>query len=206
MERSKLENTVEQRFLDDVAHHEIEIVHDKGVVRHLRFRGSMCHYWFDLITWNNVLCINGDCGTYVFSRIEDMFKFFRMNQNDWNYNSNGLSINSEYWHEKCISESKAEKIRSFSSEKFEKAVREYFTEQSCNLDGSAQEELWAEIVDEVLWAENNHDAHTALRDFKHLDFEFVDTWEWDFTEYTTSYLWCLYAIVWGIRKYDESGR
>ena len=75
----------EQRFLDDVKNHQISIIKDDGLHRFIRFkRPDSTSYWFDLITWPEFLCISGDCGTYVFSRTEDMFKFFRMNDNDFN--------------------------------------------------------------------------------------------------------------------------
>jgi hypothetical protein len=34
--------------------------------------------------------------------------------------------------------------------------------------------------------------------------ELTDLWEYDFKSYTFHYIWCLYAIVWGIRTYDLS--
>ncbi len=69
----------EARFLKDVANHEMQIIRDDGVQRHLRFKkpGTMC-YHFDLITWGGHLCYTGDMGTYVFTRVHDMFDFFRM--------------------------------------------------------------------------------------------------------------------------------
>ncbi len=85
----------EERFLKDISDHELIIVRDNGLDKHLRFRNrSGCSsYWFDIITYSGRLIIDGDCGTYIFARIEDMMDFFRIKSNDWNYNKNGLSIN-----------------------------------------------------------------------------------------------------------------
>ena len=65
-------------FLRDVAEHEMIVVRDDGVHRHIRFKkpGTSCMH-FDLITWPGYLCYTGDMGTYVFSRLTDMFEFFR---------------------------------------------------------------------------------------------------------------------------------
>lgn len=70
----------EERFLRDVAKHEMTVIRDDGVHRHIRFKqpdsGMM---FFDLITWPGFLCYCGDMGTYVFQRTQDMFGFFRKN-------------------------------------------------------------------------------------------------------------------------------
>jgi hypothetical protein len=34
-------------------------------------------------------------------------------------------------------------------------------------------------------------------------FEFTDSWEWNYREYTYRYIWCCYALAWAIKKYDE---
>lgn len=77
------DNNEEQRFLNDVANHEMIIIRDDGVNRHVRFKrpNSSCMY-FDLITWPGHLCYTGDMGSYVFRRLEDMFEFFRTDRND----------------------------------------------------------------------------------------------------------------------------
>jgi hypothetical protein len=35
-------------------------------------------------------------------------------------------------------------------------------------------------------------------------FRFTDFWEVNLHEYTYRFIWCCYAMVWGIRKYDEA--
>lgn len=80
-------------FEDDTKDHKMEVVRDDGLYRHLKFRGKDGICWFDLVTWPHVLTIHGDCGTFVFTRIEDMFQFFR-----------GPTINPSYWSEKVVAE------------------------------------------------------------------------------------------------------
>lgn len=35
-------------------------------------------------------------------------------------------------------------------------------------------------------------------------FEFTDFWEMDCTEYIYHFIWCCYALAWGIQMYDEA--
>ncbi len=82
----------EEQFLKDVAGHKMRIHRDDGLYRHLEFRGPQgWHHWFEVVTWPNGLIIRGDMGNWAFSRIEDMFSFFR-----------GQRINPGYWQEKLL--------------------------------------------------------------------------------------------------------
>ena len=92
----------EERFLSDVANHTMEVITDDGVNRMLRLTNNgSAVYHFTIVTWPGYLAISGDCGDYLFSRIEDMFGFFRMRDNDFNKRSDRkLSINPIYWEEK----------------------------------------------------------------------------------------------------------
>ena len=124
----------EERFLKDVAEHTMEVVQDDGLNRFLRFRKKgTSAYWFDIVTWQGILVINGDCGTYMFSRIPDMFNFFRMSPNDWNYNKDGLCINPSYWGEKLLAVSNNSgsgegAIMKFSESLFLQQAKSWFDE------------------------------------------------------------------------------
>lgn len=67
------ESEVKDRFLRDIQEHELTVIRDDGVYRHLRFQkpGTSVMY-FDLITWPGHLCFTGDMGSYLFSRVRDM--------------------------------------------------------------------------------------------------------------------------------------
>lgn len=145
----------EERFLKDVAQHKMTILRDNGIDRHLRFkRESGSSYWFDIITYSGRLIIDGDCGTYVFVRIEDMFEFFRTKRNDWNYNKDGLSINPQYWGEKLRAVDNCGygkgNIKEFSKDIFKAKVKEYF-------DRHFEEEIETEkgLLEEVEGIESN---------------------------------------------------
>ena len=46
-------------------------------------------------------------------------------------------------------------------------------------------------------------GNAAAKSYLAGNLEFYDFWETDLEEYTFRYLWCLYAIVWGITQYDK---
>jgi len=197
----------EEEFLREVTKHGIEIIADSGIHRHVIFKNpESSNCWFELITWPGTLCINGDCGTYVFSRLPDMFQFFRQKSGEY-----FLSINPHYWGEKLQSVDRCSGFVEFDSDAFRKRVKEHFDsfmESHEEIDDEQKDKLWEEIDWDVLHnLENEREAYRAMHDFSHKigdkTFEFTDFLDGGGTEtYTARYLWCLYAIVWGIRQYD----
>lgn len=198
----------EERFLSDVEEHEISIIRDDGVNRHVRFqRPGSWSYKFDLITWPGHLCITGDCGTYVFSRINDMFEFFRTEQSYRDaHPENKLFINTGYWGEKLLSICRQGGYQEFDEEEFdEEAFREriaVYTSDNDSLPEGLQEEIDAWVLSEI--DNGGEAAYAAAYNFEYEGFQFVDFFDGGGTEkYTFHYVWCLYAIAWGIQKYDK---
>ena len=205
----------EQRFLDDVKNHQISIIKDDGLHRFIRFKrpDNSTSYWFDLVTWPGFLCISGDCGTYVFSRTEDMFGFFKMRDGDFNKKKDRLlNINPGYWGEKLEAIGKRGYME-FDSKEFEDKVKRCF--ESCfeseDYSDEVKKKVWREIQSDVLfYSDDENEANKAAHDFIYdlpdgEKFEFVDFWDYGRAgRFTWHYIWCLYAIVWGIIKYDEA--
>ena len=68
---ARKQSCTEERFLKDAAAHQMEVLRDDGVNRHLRFKNpESSAYWFEIITWPGTLCIDGDMGTFVFRRLQ----------------------------------------------------------------------------------------------------------------------------------------
>ena len=87
-----------ERFLKDVKTHEMHIMLDNGLYRHVRFkRPNTGTYYFDLVTWAGHLVICGDAGDFHFSREEDMFGWFNHNIYDFDHEH---IINPQYWGQK----------------------------------------------------------------------------------------------------------
>lgn len=197
---------MEKAFLDDVRNHSIEIIANDEKHRHIRFKNpASTNCWFELITWPGTLCINGDCGTYVFSRLNDMFQFFRQKNGD-----DSLLINSHYWAEKLQAVDQSSGVTKFDPDKFRARVENHFdsfVESSLQIED--QNSLWESIESDVLsYSDYEHEAYQAVANFSSdiggETFEFVDFFDGGGTEtFTDRYLWCLYAIVWGIKQYDK---
>jgi hypothetical protein len=217
----------EQEFLNEVREHQLIVICDDGVNRHLRFKrpGTSCMH-FDLITWPGYLCYTGDMGTYVFRRLEDMFEFFRTDADSAWLKSKGmtLGINLGYWTEKLVAvdgNRGGGKVKEFDVDKFKRVINEYRVQWMRNakadatLDKEGRRELWEAVDDEVLChtEDGGERAQIAAYDFCHdphanpkkpYGWSFQDLFEHDFTEFTHSIVWCSYALAWGIKAYDKN--
>jgi hypothetical protein len=223
----------EEEFLKNIAKHEMNVLKDDGVYRHIRMKqpGSF-NMWFDIVTWPGFLAYTGDMGAFVFTRLEDMFQFFR---SDWiNDRKDGkIRINPSYWGEKLEAvdrNGRTGSYREFSEDRFKEHVEDVITEwiQECPIEYESSEEEEAEqrkkfetelrkAVEEEVYrnlGDGEHEARRALNEFSFSPeenrfyrephkYEFRDTWEWDCEEYTFRFTWCCYALAWSIRKYDE---
>jgi hypothetical protein len=186
-----------ERFLKDVAKHELKVKLDNGLYRHLMFRQpDNGHMWFEIITWPGSLAINGDMGTWSFSRVEDMFKFFRSGT------PGQLRINASYWAEKINSESRfGGPSEKFDADTFKANV--LFILDDYDLSAAEKKDIKEAIEEDVFGTEDESTMRSALADFRRDGFTFSDSWEISGNAYTYHYLWCLYAIVWAIQQYDE---
>ncbi|WP_050767215.1 hypothetical protein [Pseudarthrobacter chlorophenolicus] len=185
-------------FSADTAGHQMTVLLDQGTYRHLRFRRpTSSESWFEIVTSPGLLTINGDMGTFTFSRLDDMFQFFRR--------ADG-GINDYYWHEKLLASDSPAKP--YSPDAFTRRVLEDAVGQldDAEVEGEQRSEALAELQDSVLeWAEDEHEATSALAGFSHDLFDFADALgEHDFTDYSFHFLWNLHAIVHGISQYDAA--
>lgn len=184
------------RFVSDTVSHRLTVLLDQGLYRHLRFAEPGSSFsWFEIITVPGLLTINGDMGTFTFSREEDMFGFFRR--------ADG-SINDHYWAEKLLAGDQPAKT--YSAQTFIDTIRQDAEGQldDAEVEGTQRSAALAELQDEVLAcaSDGEHEARRALDSFTHVLLDFTDAWEYDFSEYSFRFLWSLHAIVHGINQYD----
>ena len=211
----------EQEFLPYVAKHEMKVLHSDGLYRHLRFKepGDSC-YWFDLVTIPGKLIYTGDMGTYVFSRLDDMFAFFRTDREYAHAKGRQLGINPGYWAEKLLAVDGNRKgsFEEFDPDAFTRVINEYRVRWMRNarengrLSKDDRRELWEAVDDEVLSRVDYH-GEEVMRTAYEFSWNCVGTknrWQFDdlfehrFTRYTRTFLWCCYAIAWGIQQYDKT--
>jgi hypothetical protein len=184
------------RFTRDTTNHRMTVLHDDGLYRHLHFMAPRTsEYWFDLVTWPGSLAMRGDFGDdYVFTRLTDMFEFFR--------DGHRWGINPHYWAEKLGGGRRS--VKEYSEDLFKQLVKEdvagaiRYDDAPRGIGRRVYEEL---LTNDDLYTEDA--ARAALNEFHFKGFTFDDTWEWDFHDYTTSFLWACHAIVWGIARYDR---
>lgn len=202
----------EPEFLNDVSSHEMIVIRNDGANRHIRFkRPQSSTFWFDLITWPGTLCIDGDMGTYVFRRLEDMFEFFRTDRACGQKDGRTLFINPGYWGEKLQSVAIHGGYKEFNQGLFKDAVKREFDAwaESEEPTDEAKDALWEDLTDQVLSraGDGSHEAVKAAIEFEPADgetlFEMRDFYDHRLESYTFHFIWCCYAIAWGIEKYDE---
>lgn len=209
-------NCTEEMFLNDIKEHKMTVLLDSGVYRHIHFsKPQSSDKSFDLITGPGYLLYRGDMGCYEFERLHDMFSFFGCDEKTLAYHKSkgrNIPINLSYWAEKCQSESRfGSGVKKFSEEEFKANVMGMFSSYSAGMDEADIEELKERIEDEILdCIESPYQAYQSAMDFEFTDSEgivrypFADFWEYDSEEYTFHYIWCCYAIAWGVKMYDDS--
>lgn len=195
----------QEEFLKDVKDHQMTVLRDDGVYRHITFNipGSSDQS-FSLITWPGSLCYTGDMGTYVFQRLNDMFEFFAPSKKE--PTPGDIFINEGYWAEKCEAQCR-DGVYEYDPDVFIEKINMGAKECLESHPEIDKDDFLIELDCEVISsAEEGEDrAMRAALDFKHDDKQvFVDFWEIDLNSYTTRYLWCCYAIAWGIEKYNQS--
>jgi len=185
------------RFQRDTANHTMEVKLDNGLYRHLVFtnNGSSC-YRFDLITWPGYLCISGDMGCNVFSRVPDMFEFFR---------SSGR-IKPSYWQEK-IEDDGRDEVMEFNPDLFRQRILQDVAEVTEGMSQADAYELKEEVQSEILDAldDGEQAAWAAVYRWSDDRLDLTDFGEnaRSFCEFTVHYIWRCHAIVWGIHQYDQ---
>ena len=199
------DKAIRERFRRETANHEMTVLQDNGLYRHIRFeqpdqRGD----WFSIVTWPQKIVVNGTVGTYVFSRMEDMFEFIRSSC------PTGVP-NFSYWEEKVVAASDGPVT--YSMDLLDKQVAEDLAEAEKDWPGVTAS--WDEKVNGFFPeydTTNEHGARYALNDFSYKPedagaddepFQFYDTGDWDLRDYDWKYLWCCHALFWGIRQYDQ---
>jgi hypothetical protein len=202
-----------EQFLKDTENHTMVVLKDDGEYRHLVFsnNGSSV-YKFQLTTWPGYLCISGDMGCSVFSRLRDMFDFFRT---DRKYEDLYHWINPGYWAEK-VQAGNLTGLTEFNAEDFKQAILAYTRQwlKDHYHQTTKQERRWLmeEIRDEVLsdLDEGNRDVlmsnaiQFTSKVNTRLSFQFQDFWENTFQDFDYHFIWQCYAIAWGINVYDRT--
>jgi hypothetical protein len=152
-----VEMDVAERFKRETADHEMTVLHDDGLYRHIRFRDPKYgSYWFDLITVPGSLIFQCDGETFAFRRVEDMFEFFR---------SPVGRINSGYWAEKLTTD--RDSVMRYDEQLLARYVAEELEEAEKDYPGIT--DAWNGKTDGILPEYSTYtedEARAALDDFE----------------------------------------
>lgn len=187
------------RFAEDTAAHQMAVLHEDGLYRHLRFaspdRGSFGA--FELITWPyNLVAKTGWTFHFDIDATDDIFEVFRRTAFPG-------EINPSYWQEKV--RAGRDEIEGFDENLFEQQVKEHVVQAI--REGDAPRGLGREVTNEIFeWGDISHEAgaRQALEDFRFQGWTFGEAWEWDFRDYTPGFLHSCHAIRHGIDLYDAA--
>lgn len=205
-----------QSFLRAVANHQMTIARDDAEFRHLQFRRpDSTAYSFSITTFPGYLVMTGDMGAWTFSRLRDMFEFFRKRPDD----RDQLCINPDYWAGKLVASDcngrvvcGAEEYDSdlFRREIYRRAVGLCREAKEQGVDRDGRKDLIEQLKDVLEFVDDESSAfnsagafefhHPALRRPLRLD----DFWEVDCNSWRGHYIWACYAIVWAIQQYDAA--
>ncbi len=198
-----LQQKVFADFQKDTAKHEMTILQEEGAYRHIRFgeKGSS-FYAISIATWPGYLAVTGDMGDFVFTRVRDMFEFFRGKDN----------INPGYWGEKLVAEPRGSEYgKKWSEEAFKRDVHNYLEGNLEPLEDLESEDeietnkaIREEITESLKFITHKYEADDFIANFDEHDFQFDSFYEYDCTEYTHQFLWICYAIVEVIKRYDAA--
>lgn len=202
--RTKAEKAAAKRFAAETAKHQMTVVHDDGLYRHLRFANpSSSLYWFEIATTPGQLVFSGDGDSFVFRLADDMFQMFRESA------ASG-TINASYW---------AEKVRTGNAHSYSRARFEQYVEEQVAaaepyyraLRDDVQEEIFNDTIYDVdyesgaLMAVLGYTYHLSTGpDAKgnRAPFRFKYVHEWDLRDFDWWFLFACHAIVRGIAQYD----
>lgn len=186
-----------KRFLTNVNEHELTINLDNGLYRDLTIKKEdTVSYHYNITTRPGYLMISGDMGTYVFSRIPDMFKFFR---------NDGYEINAGYWAEKLVADSEFAKSEVFSPKRVEQylnQIMEDYIEDNWDEDVGEERELIESLITQANMCEDDF-FYSIEKNANSTKLDLSDYYEYDFKDYSYYYIWCCYAIVHAIKLYDK---
>jgi hypothetical protein len=230
---SEIEQRAAKNFPKDVEDHKLTVALDQGEYRHLRVDNGSSTYHYGIVTWPGYLTIYGDMGSYVFSRVRDMFAFFRADRHEPD------RINPGYWSEKLQAPKGTREVQNFSERVWRDHVRQWADDYvKFHMDDPAEFEREIEdgsvspddfqyieeerdeakarimafraagerelLTDEVYSSEVGHQLIERWNDEHGSDgWAIEDGWEWNPVDWDYSFIWCCHAIVHAIKLYDE---
>lgn len=187
-------------FREESAGHQLKVLHDDGLYRHLRMAEPGTRMWsWDIVTWPGHLATSGDVADgYTFSREPDMIGFFGKEKGLRPYFSDGApSIDFRYWAEKLQGEQR-DTVKEYKHDLFVQYVKETLEDEK-----EYGEELSQERIDELVAEARGADENPlgALQWLEQYPDHFSDPWDHSFRDYTFTFQLACYAVNAAVQAY-----
>lgn len=184
------------QFKASTAEHQLTILHDDGLYRHLRMGKPGTGIWsWSVVAWPWHLYVGGDIGLgLTFSREEDMIPFFDTSGYGDYYGDGSPMLQADYWDEKLTAGCR-DAAHTYSSERFLRRVRDLLADDY-DLEPERAERI---LMDAEGVAQHEETARQWLGEERY--FADADAWEWDLKALDHHYLLACYAIVTTVRAY-----
>lgn len=195
-------------FLRNTDKHEMTVLKEDGLYRHLRFREpGTAMYGYDVITWPGYVTLVGDIADgFTFSRETDMFGFI-------DHGQPAGHINVSYWAEKLVGRSRDD-VKSYSEDMFKQSVlgqlEDVFyasdpedTAEVAPLKAAAIAKAESELFPHAYY---EHEAREALNGFTFTDADgtkrsFYETYEWELADYDYHFVLACHALLTAARAF-----
>ena len=186
------------QFRASTPNHELTVLHDDGLYRHLRMAQPGTGIWsWNVVTWPGYLNICGDIGSgFTFVRESDMLAWFDTRGYGDYHGDGSPHLQADYWAEKLTAACRE------SAWSFDPAM--VLTNIRTNLEerGVPGDELAEIMADATASSETEHELRSWL--YEALEFSGWDTWEWDYRSLDHHYLLACYAIAATVRAYRST--
>lgn len=192
-----------ERFLKNVKYHAMSVLLDTENYRHIKFRNPKHGFYaFSINTWPGHLAFSGDMGTFVFSRGMDLFR--------------GVGGGLDYISEKVVAADsngrETEGVIKFDHATALESAKRMVIENLKSKRDEIGKEKRRKIYDEIMGSleakcDCEHEWFTAVSDAcdaAGLTTEYWETGYQDYMVFTGRFRWCVEALQWAVKKYDES--
>ncbi|BDZ52404.1 hypothetical protein GCM10025867_46450 (plasmid) [Frondihabitans sucicola] len=193
--------TMKPRFESEVKAHQMTILKDDGLYRHLSFRNpDNGGYWFDILTWPGSLVIAADMGSFTFRREPDMFEWF----------GTGSFIEYPYLSQKVVAVDARMGLREYDMTIFASRVLDYVVEHTQEMPQGDRQSVIDDVLARVILTEDyatqcEEGAREAILDYPGLNgFQFERDVDWKFDDFSAAFTWCCHAIRHGILAYRDA--
>ncbi|MEV4441320.1 hypothetical protein AB0K09_20310 [Streptomyces sp. NPDC049577] len=190
-----------ERFASDVEGATMTVVKDDGVHRHLSFRFPKASWeWCEVVTWPGMLVLRGGLGCWSFTRVEDMFGFFRPTPHR-------ERIDPVYWAGKLVPGSGSE-AKEYNAKRAASYIRNTVVDAIVEYPSLSED-----VENDLFPAWGGPDLSTeaglraALGRFEgayqdiHKGFRFPVE-DWDLHRYSDWFLLSCLVLPWAVEQYD----